>query len=88
MSAEPSAALRALPSVDQLLRRLADRAEVGQVARARLTALVRETLDAERRRVLVEGAAPAATRRDRRTRRAQTRRRRRARTYLWWSIPR
>jgi len=59
VSAEPAAALRALPSVDQLLRRLADRAEVKQVARARLTALVRETLDAERRRVLAERAAPA-----------------------------
>ena len=62
MSAEPAAALRALPSVDQLLRRLADRAEVKQVARARLTALVRETLDAERRRVLAERGRPTPRR--------------------------
>ena len=59
MSPEPAAALRALPSVDQLVRRLADRAELAKVSRGRLTALVRETLDAERQRVLAERAAPA-----------------------------
>jgi L-seryl-tRNA(Ser) seleniumtransferase len=59
MSAEP-AALRGLPSVDQLLRVLAGRAELEGVPRARLTALVRETLDAERRRVREGRAAPAA----------------------------
>ena len=59
MSAEP-AALRGLPSVDQLLRALAGRAELEGVPRARLTALVRETLDAERRRVREGRAAPVA----------------------------
>jgi L-seryl-tRNA(Ser) seleniumtransferase len=44
-------ALRALPSVDELLRRLAGRAEMGDIPRPRLTAIVRERLDAERRRV-------------------------------------
>ena len=60
MSADRAAALRGLPSVDQLVRRLADRAELRGVPRVRLTALVRETLEAERRRVLEERGAPAA----------------------------
>ncbi|MBI4593319.1 MAG: L-seryl-tRNA(Sec) selenium transferase [Candidatus Rokubacteria bacterium] len=60
MSPDPgAAALRALPSVDQILRRLTDRAEVGDIPRARLTATVREVLDAERRRVLAGAPAPA-----------------------------
>ncbi|PYM28886.1 MAG: hypothetical protein DME15_21030, partial [Candidatus Rokuibacteriota bacterium] len=50
MSADRDAALRGLPSVDHLLRALAGRPELQGVPRARLTALVRETLDAERRR--------------------------------------
>ena len=58
MSADRAAALRGLPSVDQLVRGLADRAELRGVPRARLTALVRETLEAERRRVLEERGAP------------------------------
>jgi L-seryl-tRNA(Ser) seleniumtransferase len=58
VSAEPAAALRSLPSVDQLLRHLADRAELKDLARPRLTALVREALDQERARVLQEHAAP------------------------------
>jgi len=61
MSADRAAALRSLPSVDQLVRRLAGRPELAGVPRARLTAAVRETLDAERRRVLEERAAPEAT---------------------------
>ena len=60
MSADHAAALRGLPSVDQLVRRLADRAELSGLARPRLTALVREALDQERARVLREHTAPAA----------------------------
>ena len=60
MSADRVAALRSLPSVDQLLRRLAEHEEVRGLARARLTALVREALEQERARVLAEQAAPAA----------------------------
>ena len=52
MSADRAVALRSLPSVDQILRRLADRAELQGVTRPRLTALVREALDQERARVL------------------------------------
>jgi L-seryl-tRNA(Ser) seleniumtransferase len=48
------ATLRGLPSVDQLLRALAGRAELAGIPRARLTEMVRETLDAERRRALSE----------------------------------
>ena len=61
MSADRAAALRSLPSVDQLLRRLADQEELRGLTRARLTALVREALEQERTRVLEERAAPAAT---------------------------
>jgi L-seryl-tRNA(Ser) seleniumtransferase len=53
------AALRQLPSVDQLLRALDGRPEVAAVSRARLTALVREAVDAERRRVLADEGPPA-----------------------------
>jgi L-seryl-tRNA(Ser) seleniumtransferase len=60
VSADHAAALRGLPSVDQLVRRLADRAELSGLARPRLTALVREALDQERARVLREHTAPAA----------------------------
>jgi len=60
MSADRDAALRGLPSVDHLLRALAGRPELQGVPRARLTALVRETLDAERRRAREGHTAPAA----------------------------
>jgi L-seryl-tRNA(Ser) seleniumtransferase len=60
VSADHAAALRGLPSVDQLVRRLADRAELSGLARPRLTALVREALDQERARVLREHTGPAA----------------------------
>jgi L-seryl-tRNA(Ser) seleniumtransferase len=60
VSADHAAALRSLPSVDQLLRRLADQAELSGVARPRLTALVREALEQERARVLRDHAAPVA----------------------------
>jgi L-seryl-tRNA(Ser) seleniumtransferase len=52
------ATLRGLPSVDQLLRSLRDRPEVAKIPRARLTEMVREALDDERRRLLT--GAPAA----------------------------
>jgi L-seryl-tRNA(Ser) seleniumtransferase len=55
VSAEPAAALRQLPSVDQLLRVLTLRADVSAIPRARLTATVREVLDRERRRLLGGG---------------------------------
>jgi L-seryl-tRNA(Ser) seleniumtransferase len=58
VSADRAVALRSLPSVDQILRRLADRAELQGVTRPRLTALVREALDQERARVLQDHAAP------------------------------
>ena len=47
MSADPGT-LRRLPSVDQVVRALAERPEMAGVPRPRLTALVREALDAER----------------------------------------
>jgi L-seryl-tRNA(Ser) seleniumtransferase len=56
VSADP-AALRRLPSVDQLLRAVAERPEVAGLPRPRLTELIRQTLDAERRGVR-EGAVP------------------------------
>jgi len=52
-------ALRNLPSVDELARLLAGDAALATVPRTRLTALAREALAAERRRVLAEAAAPA-----------------------------
>ena len=59
MSADDAATLRRLPSVDQLVRRLAAEPSLAGLSRARLTATVRETVDAERRRVVEQGAAPA-----------------------------
>jgi L-seryl-tRNA(Ser) seleniumtransferase len=59
VSAEDAATLRRLPSVDQLVRRLAAEPAVAGLSRARLTATVRETLDAERRRVVQQGSPPA-----------------------------
>ena len=59
MSADRAAVLRRLPSVDQLLRVLAARAELAAVPRARLTATVRDVLDGERRRVLA-GTGPVS----------------------------
>ncbi len=59
MSADRATALRSLPSVDQLLRRLMGQEEVRGLTRPRLTSLVREALDQERARVLGERAAPA-----------------------------
>ncbi len=59
MSADHATALRGLPSVDRVLRRLAGRAELHGITRARLTALVRDVLDQERKRVLEERAVPA-----------------------------
>ena len=61
MSADRTAALRRLPSVDQILRALDGRPELAALPRARLTALVREALDAERRRVLDNQGEPAGT---------------------------
>ncbi len=61
MSADRAAALRALPSVDQLLRRLAVRRETAGIPRARLTELVRDVLDIERRRLAAgQGNPPDA----------------------------
>jgi L-seryl-tRNA(Ser) seleniumtransferase len=60
VSAEGTAALRNLPSVDQLLRALSAHAEVAEVPRVRLTATVRDVLDRERRRLLA-GGAPIGT---------------------------
>jgi L-seryl-tRNA(Ser) seleniumtransferase len=57
--AEPPAGLRALPSVDELVRPLAACEEARAVSRARLTATVREVLDGERKRVLADRVAPA-----------------------------
>jgi L-seryl-tRNA(Ser) seleniumtransferase len=58
VSADP-AALRRLPSVDQLLRALSDRPEVAGLPRPRLTELIRQTLDAERRGLREGTTAPA-----------------------------
>jgi L-seryl-tRNA(Ser) seleniumtransferase len=59
VSADRTAALRSLPSVDQLVRRLTAEPALAAIPRARLTATVRSALDAERRRVLAADAAPA-----------------------------
>ena len=59
MSADDAATLRRLPSVDQLVRRLAGEPGLAGLSRARLTATVREVLEAERRRVVREAAPPA-----------------------------
>ncbi len=60
MSAD-RAALRGLPSVDQLLRALDGRPEVAAIPRARLTAMVRDAVDAERRAVRAGERAAADT---------------------------
>jgi len=49
---DESTGLRRLPSVDQLVRRLADRPELAGISRARLTSTVREAVDGARRRAL------------------------------------
>ncbi|MFQ5897746.1 MAG: L-seryl-tRNA(Sec) selenium transferase [Candidatus Methylomirabilia bacterium] len=54
------AALRALPSVDQLLRRVEGHEALAAISRARLVAAVRELLAAERRRVLQGVGGPVA----------------------------
>jgi L-seryl-tRNA(Ser) seleniumtransferase len=59
VSADDATTLRRLPSVDQLVRRLAAEPGVAGLSHARLTATVRDTLAAERRRVMREGSAPA-----------------------------
>jgi L-seryl-tRNA(Ser) seleniumtransferase len=51
VSTEGTSALRALPSVDALVRKVAQSPESRALPRARLTALVRDVLDAERQRV-------------------------------------
>jgi L-seryl-tRNA(Ser) seleniumtransferase len=58
MMADAAAALRGLPSVDQLVRRLVGRAEIQALSRVRLTATVREVLGRERERVRAEGGPP------------------------------
>ena len=58
MSADRAARLRRLPAVDQVLREVGDRSEARAVPRPRLTALVRDVLDAARRRVLSGEAEP------------------------------
>jgi L-seryl-tRNA(Ser) seleniumtransferase len=57
VSTERTAALRHLPSVDQLLRALGSHAELADIPRPRLTATVRDVLDRERRRLLAGGAS-------------------------------
>ena len=59
MTLEHHAALRALPSVDQLVQALVGRPELSSIARARLTATVRDVLDRERRRALDQRVPPA-----------------------------
>jgi L-seryl-tRNA(Ser) seleniumtransferase len=55
MAPEDRVALRHLPSVDQLVRRLGDRPELAGIPRARLTSTVRDAVEAERGRVLAGG---------------------------------
>ncbi|PYM20740.1 MAG: L-seryl-tRNA(Sec) selenium transferase [Candidatus Rokuibacteriota bacterium] len=59
MTVERDATLRALPSVDQLLRTLVGRPELSGIPRARLTETVREVVGGERRRAR-EGRAATA----------------------------
>jgi L-seryl-tRNA(Ser) seleniumtransferase len=59
VSDDRAQALRRLPSVDELVRVLAVRPELAGIPRARLTALARQAVDAERRRALGERATPA-----------------------------
>jgi L-seryl-tRNA(Ser) seleniumtransferase len=58
MAGDAGSRLRALPSVDRLVRDALGRPEVSGIPRARLTAMVREVLDGERRRLLA-GAGTA-----------------------------
>ena len=55
MAPDDPVGLRRLPSVDQLVRQVAGRSEVAGIPRARLTAAVRDAVDAERRRVRAGG---------------------------------
>jgi L-seryl-tRNA(Ser) seleniumtransferase len=55
------AALRRLPSVDQVVRALEGHPEVAAIPRARLTVLAREALEAARRQLLAEQGASADT---------------------------
>jgi len=61
VSPDARAALRTLPSVDQLVRAVAARPELADVSRPRIAVAVREVLERERRRVLADhgAAAPA-----------------------------
>ena len=59
MSPDARTALRALPSVDELVRAVLARGELASVSRPRVTAVAREILDAERGRV-VDGQTAAA----------------------------
>jgi L-seryl-tRNA(Ser) seleniumtransferase len=59
VTADRAAALRALPSVDQLVRRVSGEAGLETIPRARLIAAAREIVDAERRRVAGGDGAPA-----------------------------
>ncbi len=59
MRADIAAALRTLPSVDQLVRRLAGRDEVRALSRVRVTGVAREVLERERQRVCADGGSPA-----------------------------
>jgi len=61
VSADRAAALRSLPSVDQLVRRLGADPALADLSRARLTAAAREALDGERTRVRGQGTPPADT---------------------------
>ena len=60
MSADRTALLRRLPSVDQVVRAVAEDPAAAGVPRPRLTALVRRAVEAERRRVLGGEGEPAA----------------------------
>jgi L-seryl-tRNA(Ser) seleniumtransferase len=57
--ADRTAALRGLPSVDQLIRQLASWPGLEGMPRARLTVAVREALEAERRRILEQPDGPS-----------------------------
>jgi L-seryl-tRNA(Ser) seleniumtransferase len=59
VSADRAAALRALPSVDQLVRRVSEAPGLTGVSHARLTEGARLALDAERRRIREESGMPA-----------------------------
>ncbi len=61
MSADGAGALRTLPSVDQLVRRVSGDPALAGLPHARLTAAARDTLEAERARVRQHGGTPADT---------------------------